>query len=270
MLKKVNLIIKNTLSPYTTSSKKNIYVSQLENQLNAPPPTLLPEERRDATVPWSAKFLSRAQQTWLFFAAAALLVSVPVFIEAPLVRLLPSLSLALTAGWLGLSLWLSSRPSSRLWGDLLLGFTWTWLAGSIYWGWLRWEPFLHLPIEAIGLPIVLWGIVKQQSKIGNWFYLGSLFGTAITDAYFYLVDLIPHWRAIMQVEPEAARPILQGAVSQVSTPWGLGCAVSLLIVLLVVGGIPLSSKQLHWWTFGGAVLSTIFVDGLFWFAATTA
>ncbi|MBD3880745.1 DUF3120 domain-containing protein [Phormidium tenue FACHB-886] len=206
----------------------------------------------------------------LFLAAAAFLVSVPVFIQAPLVRAFPWLSLALTGGWLWLSLTLRSRPQTHLWGDLLLGFTWTWLAGSIYWGWLRWEPLLHLPVEAIGLPFAWVALRRGEGKIGNWFYLGSLFGTATTDIYFYLVDLIPHWRKVMQVEPALVQPVLQSAVMQVQTPWGIGCAIALATLLLLVGGLPLRLRQFHWWAFGGAVLSTMLVDGLFWIAASAA
>jgi Protein of unknown function (DUF3120) len=206
----------------------------------------------------------------LFFAAAAFLVSVPVFIQAPLVRLFPWLSLGLTGGWLWLSLSLRSRPQTHQWGDLLLGFTWTWLAGSIYWGWLRWEPFLHLPVEAIGLPFAWVALQRGQGKIGNWFYLGSLFGTVMTDVYFYLVDMIPYWRQIMQVAPDAVQPILQNAVAQVQTPWGMGCAIALAVILLLVGSLPLRLRQPHGWVFGGAVLSTMLVDGLFWLAATAA
>ncbi len=78
-----------------------------------------------------------SRQTWLVFAAAVFLVSVPVFIEAPLVRSLPFISLAMTGFWVWLSFNLMSRPATYLWGDLLLGFSWSWLAGAIYWGWLR-------------------------------------------------------------------------------------------------------------------------------------
>lgn len=210
------------------------------------------------------------RQAWLFFAAAALLVSIPVFAQAPLVRLFPWLSLVLTLPWLGISLKLRSHPTLHTWGDLLLGFTWTWLAGSVYWGWLRWEPLLHLPVEAIGLPFVLWGLARQRDRIGNWFYLGSLFGTAITDSYFYLVGLIPHWRQLMIVEPDAIPDIFVKALHQMQTFWGTGCAIALVGILLCVGGLSLRSPQLHRWAFGGAVLSTILVDGLFWFAATLA
>lgn len=222
------------------------------------------------------------QQTWLVFAAAVFLVSVPVFIEAPLVRSLPWVSLAMTFGWVWLSFALMSRPSSYLWGDLALGFSWSWLAGAIYWGWLRWEPLLHLPVEAIGLPFALICLQRGWGKVGNCFYLGSLLGTAITDLYFYIVDLIPHWRQIMQVEPAYVAPILRSAVAQVQSPWGIGWALLLATVLIIVGVFPLCYHQLkrdklvfapsqyHWWAFSGAVLSTILVDSLFWLAAAVA
>ncbi|WP_017717080.1 DUF3120 domain-containing protein [Kamptonema formosum] len=209
----------------------------------------------------------RWSQRRLVLAASVFLVSVPVFFQAPLVRQLPWLSLALTAGWVWLSFWLQSRSKTQVWGDLLLGFTGSWLAGSIYWGWLRIEPVLHLPVEAICLPVALWCAMRRRWQVGAWFYIGSLFGTAITDLYFYLVDLIPHWRKIMEVDPALALPVFQSATRLVGTPWGISWAAVLLAVLLSAGLVPLKSKQLHWWAFGGAVLSTILVDGLFWIAA---
>lgn len=210
------------------------------------------------------------RQSWLVFAAAVCLVSVPVFIEAPLVRSLPAVSLAMTGFWVCLSFILMSRPATYLWGDLLLGFSWSWLAGAIYWGWLRWEPVWHLPIESIGLPFACWCLLRNWGKVGNWFYLGSLFGTVLTDVYFYLVDLMPYWRQIMRVEPENVSPILQAAVAQVQTPWGQACASTLLLLLLIAGILPLNKRQRHWYAFGGAVLSTILVDCLFLLAALAA
>lgn len=215
---------------------------------------------------WQISF----QSVWIVFAAAVFLVTVPVFIEAPLVRSLPMVSLALTGFWVWLSFSLLSRASTQLWGDLLLGFSWSWLAGSIYWGWLRWEPLLHLPVESIGLPFALVCLSQGRGKIGNLFYLGSLTGTVLTDVYFYLVDLIPYWRQLMQVEPTLASPILQNAIEQVQTPWGQGWAVVLALVLITLGTIPLRQRQCHWWAFSGAVLSTILVDILFWIAAAAA
>ncbi|RDH49887.1 hypothetical protein CA946_09255 [Fischerella thermalis 111/344/542] len=211
-----------------------------------------------------------ARQTWLIFAAAIFLVSVPVFIEAPLVRSLTWLSIGLTFLWVWLSFLLMSRSVTYHWGDLLFGFSWSWLAGSIYWGWLRWEPLWHLPVESIGLPFAIWCLRRNWGKIGNWFYLGSLLGTALTDVYFYLVNLMPHWRQIMRVEPEFVPLILQSAVARVQTPWGVAWALILAMVLTMVGILPLGRRQYHWYAFGGAVLSTILVDSLFLLAAVLA
>lgn len=211
---------------------------------------------------------------WIF-ATSVFLVSVPVFFEAPLVRYLPLVSLILTGGWFWLSRCLLSQAATAVWGDLLMGFTGSWLAGSLYWGGLRWEPTLHLPVEAIALPLAVWCIRRRQWLVGAWFYVGSLFGTAVTDIYFYLVDLIPHWRQLMLAEPDLAVPIFRSAIAQVHTPWGIGCAAVLATVLLVVGFLPLRygksrPSALYWWAFSGAVLSTILVDGLFWLAALAA
>lgn len=173
-----------------------------------------------------------------------------------------------TGLWVWFSLQLQRRPNLSQWGDLLMGFSWTWLAGSIYWGWLRWEPLVHLPVEAIGLPFAIVALLKGRNRIGHWFYLGSLFGTAMTDAYFYLTGLIPYWRRVMQVEPEVAKTVLNSALNQVQTGWGIGCAIGLIVLLLVVGLVSLRSSQLHYWAFAGAVLSTILVDGLFWIGVT--
>ena len=212
----------------------------------------------------------KIRKALLVFAAAVFMVSVPVFVEAPLVRVLPWFSVGLTVGWIWLSKQLMSRSQTYIWGDLVLGFSLTWLAGSIYWGWLRWEPLWHLPVESIGLPFAIWCLCRNWGKVGNWFYFGSLFGTVLTDIYFYIVDLIPYWRQIMLVEPEAASPILKAALSQVQTPFGVAWAIVLAVVLLTVGIIPLKYKQLHWYAFSGAVLSTILVDSLFLVAAVVA
>ena len=206
------------------------------------------------------------------FWTAAFLVSVPVFIQAPLVRYYPEISLGLTVFWVGLGIWLLKQAKISLWGDLLLGFSWSWLAGSLYWGWWRWEPLIHIPMEAIGLPFVLWGLYKGRGKVGNLFYLGSLLGTAITDVYFYLTGLIPYWRQLMTVEldPNLVSPIFDNALAQIQTPWGISWAIVLLNLLLAIGIYPLQKRVCHWWAFSGAVLSTILVDGLFWITASLA
>ncbi|NJL84045.1 MAG: DUF3120 domain-containing protein, partial [Chloroflexaceae bacterium] len=194
----------------------------------------------------------------------------PVFVQAPLVRFWPWVSLLLTAGWLAIALRLRRQPQTYLWGDLLLGFSWSWLAGSLYWGWFRAEPLVHLPIEAIGLPLALWGLRRGWGLVGNCFYLGSLVGTAITDIYFYLTDLIPFWRAVMQVPPPESAAILHQALAKIQCLWGISWAVVLVNVLLALGLGTLQEQKLHWQAFSGAVLTTLVVDGLFWLVASLA
>lgn len=201
--------------------------------------------------------------------ASVFLVSVPVFIQAPLVRNLPVVSLVGTLVLSWLSLYLCQRDRTRVWGELLTGFTWTWLSGSLYWGWLRAEPLWHLPIEALALPLALWGLKKNWCSVGVWFYLGSLFGTTITDTYFYAVDLIPSWRQIM-IDPEQAGLIFHMALMQMNTTLGWTWAIGLLSLLSLTGLGSFRIKTLPALAFSGAVVSTILVDGLFWVAALLA
>lgn len=201
------------------------------------------------------------------FMAAAALVAFPVFIQAPLVRIAPVLSFAITGLWLWLGYRWMKEPSTNLWGDLIVGFSWTWLAGSIYWGWFRTNPYIHLPLEAVGLPIVLVLMYCGKAKIGNYFYLGSLLGTAITDIYFYCVGLIPSWQQLMMSPPDQAGQILHGALLRMETYEGVGYAIVLLALLIMLGTIPMRSASTKWWAFSGAILSTILVDSLFFVAA---
>jgi Protein of unknown function (DUF3120) len=207
---------------------------------------------------------------WLVGWAAAGLVTIPVFLEAPLVRSFPGICLAMSLIWAGLSIALCRPPKTQIWGELMVGFTWTWVCGALFWGWLRWEPIWHLPVEALGLPIAVWGLRHRWAIVGQWFYLGSLLGTAITDIYFYLTDLMPAWRQLMRVDPAAAGEVFAAALHQMYTSWGIGWAIGLAVALLVVGIYSLKQKYLSRMAFGGAVLSTILVDGLFWIAAALA
>lgn len=239
--------------------------------LNSPfiPQSNSPRDEQNPSSSLFSRWLN-FEQRGLMFCAASFLVSVPVFVQAPLVRINPWLTLILTLAWiaLGWKLWRSAQ--TQLWGDLLLGFSWSWLAGSIYWGWFRWEPFYHLPIEAMGLPFALWCLHRRWFMIGNLFYLGSLLGTVITDVYFYLTDLIPYWRQLMQVDQSLATSIFQQALNQMQTVWGISWAIVLVNLLLACGLMALQRKRNYWWACAGAVFSTIFVDSLFWIAASLA
>ncbi len=257
----------NKTSDESDSSSDTSLDNPLKNLLpssiySSPHPFPKSITRKLASLPISAR--SQA------LAAAAFLVAVPVFVQAPLVRLVPQISLAMTAIWLFLGWKLLQKDDTQLWGDLIIGFSWTWLAGAVYWGWFRWDPYVHLPIEALGLPVVLLLLHYGKAKIGNYFYLGSLLGTAITDLYFYCVGLIPYWRALMMGPPEQAGTVLHSALLRMETYQGVGCAIVLLSLLIMLGTIPLRSHSTQWWAFSGAVLSTILVDSLFFVAAIFA
>lgn len=193
----------------------------------------------------------------------ALLVSVPVFFEAPLVRTLPGLSVLLTGGWIGLSYRLSQKHQTAFWGDLLFGLSLSWLAGAIYWGWFRWEPLWHLPIESIGLPIALWALYRGWGKVGAYFYLGSLLGTVVTDLYFYWMDLMPYWRRLMVASPDESFGIIQAGFATVQTYEGAIAAGMGVLLLLSLAWISWRSHERQHWVFSGTLLGTLLVDSLF-------
>ncbi|WP_041243778.1 DUF3120 domain-containing protein [Gloeobacter kilaueensis] len=206
---------------------------------------------------------------WRTFWAAVFLVSVPVFFQAPLVRYAPSISLLATLGWLMLSLWLWNRPRQQLWGDLLFGFTLSWWAGSLYWGWLRTEPLLHLPVEALPVPIALLALAFGHFRIGSLFFLGSFLGTCITDFYCMAAGLMPWWERMMNAEGSNIQlaQVLPAALAQMHTLPGMILAAGVSLVLLAITVRAMQSEKLHWWAFAGAVFSTLLVDGLFWATA---
>lgn len=198
--------------------------------------------------------------------AAVFLVTVPVFFQAPLVRIAPVISLLLSVGILGIAQQLLQRTPT--WGSLIWGFNLSWICGTIYWGWLRTEPFWHLPIEAMALPWAIWACRRSlQHQIGAWFYLGSLAGTAITDLYFWQIGVISHWRSLMQpgIDYTHTSQLLKSALIQVEDhPATL---LTLAITLVSIGLWGCCSGKIHRWAFAGAIFSTLVVDALFgWLA----
>lgn len=203
------------------------------------------------------------QTTWTNALLGIFLVSVPVFFEAPLVRLWPWVSLFLSIPWFWFSDRLTRNSQTQFIGNLLYGFSWSWLAGAVYWGWFRWEPLWHLPVESVGLPMALWGLIYGRSKVGHCFYLGSLLGTAVTDLYFYWMNLMPYWRKLMVSAPNQAFDIVRSAFGQVQTPAGAIAAATCALVLLTLTWISWRSTHRHSWVFSGTLLGTLLVDSLF-------
>jgi hypothetical protein len=201
--------------------------------------------------------LSIARSFFLLL-GAGLLVTIPVFLQAPLVRAYPWLSLVLTVGWFSLS-----RQWRQPWGSLLWGFALTWCCGSIYWGWYRFEPLWHLPMEALALPLALWGLGQRSYRVGSCFYLGSLWGTIVTDLYIWFTGLLPSWRALVDLEPDRVTAHLYPILLHLQNPWGLGLGVMLALSLVWLATTVLGKATPDRCVFAGAVLFTLVTDSLF-------
>ena len=118
-------------------------------------------------------------------------VILPIFLQAPWVRYQPNSALLFTFFILATAIFLTSEPSKKYFiiGSLLFGVSGSWLGGSLFWGWLSSHPILHIPVEAVALPLALFGLGTKW-KIGSSFYISSLFGTAMTDIAIFLTGIM--------------------------------------------------------------------------------
>lgn len=226
------------------------------------PPSSLPVRSLWAPLAWPRE--------WGLTALAAFLTLGPVFLQAPLVRLFPMGAALGTVPLLVLALALAFHRDAgrRSVGILLVGFAGSWLGGSLFWGWGRDYPFWHLPIEAFALPLALGGL-QTRWRIGAWFYLASLLGTAVTDGLIAATGLMPLWPQVVQANPVEAGVLLQAAAQTLLQP------LPMLAMALAGWWILLLSRQL--WTgdrarrvAAAALASTLVVDGLFFGAALLA
>lgn len=199
-----------------------------------------------------------------------LLVLVPVFIQAPWVRNAPMAAALFTGLLLATGIVLERHPQ-RSWserGALLVGFSGSWLAGSLFWGWCRLHPLWHLPIEAFALPLALGGL-QGRWRLAASFYLASLLGTAATDAAMAISGVMPLWPTILAAPLSEAPVLLQAAALAVMQPVPL-VVIGLSALLLV-----LLSRRLRRSGPAGALAAatlgaTLAVDGLFLLAALLA
>jgi len=237
----------------------------------APPATLplppIPVARTAGT--GLRQVLAVTGDRWLLV-AAAFLVTVPVFLQAPWVRIAPASAVLSTVPLLALGI-LLERHRRRSWsqlGVLLVGFSGSWLAGCLFWGWCRLHPVWHLPIEAFALPLALAGLGSRWRLAGA-FYLASLLGTAATDGVMGLTGVMPLWPQVVAAPLEQAGPLLQQAAQMVVQP------LPLLTIALAATTLGLICRKL-WerggpWRVSAAVLATtLAVDGLFLAAALLA
>jgi len=201
---------------------------------------------------------------------AVLLVAVPVFLQAPLVRQAPHAAALFTLPLVAAAVLLErhGRGSWQQLGPLLVGFSGSWLAGCLFWGWFREHPLLHLPIEAFALPLALAGLGGRWRLAGA-FYLASLLGTAATDTAIALTGLMPLWPQVLSAPLSEAPLLLRQAGETVLEPANIALVTAMAALLIGV------CTQL--WKRGGPVrvsaatlAATLAVDGLFLAAALLA
>jgi hypothetical protein len=197
-------------------------------------------------------------------------VALPVFLQAPWVRLAPVSAPLCTAALLtaGILLERHSRRWYREAGALLVGFSGSWLAGCLFWGWCRLHPIWHLPIEAFALPLALAGL-RSRWRLGCALYLGSLLGTAATDAAIAATGLMPLWPQVRAAAPADAALLLQQAGQRVLEPDCLALVITAAILLV-------QACRWLWWrgqsarVASTALATTLAIDGLFLAAALLA
>jgi hypothetical protein len=201
---------------------------------------------------------------------AALLVLLPVFLQAPWVRASPMGATLFTPGLVVLGVVLQRRgqgPWSAI-GAMLVGFAGSWLGGSLFWGWCRVHPLWHLPIEGFALPLALGGLGSRWRLAGA-FYLASLLGTAATDGVMALTGVIHLWPQVVEAPLSEAGVLLQQAGEAVLQPMALG--------LIGLSGTVLLAVSCWLWPQGLAgrvaaatLATTLVVDGIFLAAALLA
>jgi len=201
---------------------------------------------------------------------ASMLVVLPVFVQAPWVREQPFSSCLFGFVLLSVGVVTHSIAPSRWkdFGALLVGFSGSWLAGSLFWGWLASHPLLHLPVEAFALPLAITGL-QTRWRFGCAFYLASLLGTAFTDLAMALTGVMSLWPAVIAASPAEATVLLQDAATFVLRPSSLVTvsAAGIIIFQLVQycryrNSLSVATDRA--WAVAAAVLfTTLLIDALF-------
>ena len=201
-------------------------------------------------------------------------VILPIFVQAPWVRLQPVSALCFTFVIL-LAAFILSREQSNQWfivGSLLLGVSGSWLGGCLFWGWLSPYPILHIPVEAVVLPLALIGLGTKW-KIGSSFYIASLFGTAVTDITIFLIGIMDQWKEVITADSETAPLILQKTSENLIQIKSLSIIIFVAVILWFISKEILNSAIINS-TNGKALLvssyviqTTLIVDGIFVFLA---
>ena len=197
-------------------------------------------------------------------------VILPIFVQAPWVRVEPISALCFTF-LIILGAFVLYRKKSNKWfivSSLLFGVSGSWLGGCLFWGWLSPFPILHIPVEAVVLPLALVGLGTNW-KIGSSFYLSSLFGTAVTDITIFLIGIMDQWREVITADSENAPMILQQTSENLIQIKSLSIIVFVALMLWFISKEIFDSATINT-TSGKSLLvssyviqTTLVVDGIF-------
>ena len=202
------------------------------------------------------------------------MVVLPVFLQAPWVRIHPFSATLCTAVLVAIGVVLNRSDNQQKAdiGALIVGFSGSWLAGCVFWGWLRAHPVLHLPVEAFALPIALAGFGTRW-RLASAFYLSSLVGTAFTDLMMAVTGVMRYWPGVVTASLDTAPQLLHEAGIHLLHP------LPITALVLAAGSIlwlaqTLSKRETallnssDTLSMSAAVLmTTLWVDGLFLLAA---
>ncbi len=214
-----------------------------------------------------SNFLSRpiALRLW-----ASFFVILPIFVQAPWVRVEPISALCSTFIILVVSFLLSRKEGDKWFivGSLLLGVSGSWLGGCLFWGWLSAYPILHIPVEAVALPLAMVGLGTKW-KIGSSFYISSLFGTAITDLTIFLTGIMDQWKEVITADSDNAPLILQKTSENLIQFKSLSIIIVAALILWFISK-EIFNSAIATSTNGKALLvssyviqTTLIVDGIF-------
>ena len=200
------------------------------------------------------------------------MVVLPVFLQAPWVRLHPFSATLFTVVLLSIGIGLnrSSTGQRADLGALMVGFSGSWLAGCVFWGWLRAHPVLHLPVEAFALPLALGGL-QGRWRLASAFYLSSLIGTACTDLAMASTGVMRFWPEVVTASLDEAPLLLHNAGLHLLQPVPAFILIGSTLILLQLSHRLSASdpfEALPTRSMAAVVLTTtLWVDGLFLLAA---
>ncbi len=194
----------------------------------------------------------------------------PVFLQAPWVHFYPLSALLFTFFILGIGVILGQLLQGKwyLIGSLLVGVSGSWLGGCLFWGWLRMHPVLHLPVEAVAMPLAFVGL-STKWRIGAAFYLACLLGTAFTDLMMVFTGVMSSWPSVVVAPIEEAAQILnQTSINLFHFPTLLMLLIAAVLIIFISNqmnqrGTMNSPAGIAWLVAGTALTTTLWVDGLF-------